>query len=105
MPEEFEGSLVMVERQPDNGGPTVTPLRALDYEPPPRPRRRDPSVWLGIASAFFVSLGTGFAVFGLMMAANRIHDEIAAATGFGFGSFVFGLMLGGLYWLRRGREA
>jgi hypothetical protein len=94
---------VMLQEPTQSDPVAQQPLRALDYEPPRPKARFDPSVWLGVAAGLFLSIGVGFAVFGLMLSASR-RDEIAAATGFGFGSFMFGLCLALLYWLRRGRE-
>ena len=102
MPDDFGDSQVMFERQSESesGLPQTQPLQALEYEPPRPRRRRDMSIWLAIAAAFFMSVGVGFAIFGFMVSTRRVHDEVAAATGFGCASFTFGLCLAGLYWLR-----
>jgi hypothetical protein len=80
------------------------PLRALDYEPPPRPRKRDFSILLGAGAGFFISLGVGVATFGVMMAVGKVRDEFAGAVGFGFASMSFGLSLAGLFWLVRYKD-
>lgn len=85
--------------QAESAQPSNPPLRALDYESPQPRGRRGWNVWIGIVAAFFLALGTGITMAGVMLA-QHVRDEIAFTLGFGTGFLVLGISFGLLFWLR-----